>query len=86
MPSTPPERSPVASYTLNLDTLREAAVQLGDTRKDGRLHLARIARRSGVDPGVISRITRQENGPNLTTLGRLAAAYNLTVDKLISSG
>lgn len=75
----------MASYTLNLDTLHDAAAKAGDVRKDGRLHLARIARRSGVDPGVISRITRRKNGPNLTTLGQLAAAYKLTVDKLISA-
>ena len=74
-----------ATYKLNLDNLQAAATLAGDTRRDGRLHLSRIARRSGVDTGVLSRITRYKNGPNLTTLGRLAAAYNLTVDKLISA-
>lgn len=73
-----------ATYTLNLATLSAAATLAGDTKRDGKLHLSRIARRSGVDPGVLSRITRRKNGPTLTTLGRLAKAYDLTVDKLIS--
>lgn len=71
------------SYTLDLKALHAAAQQAGDTRPDGRLHLARIARRSGVDPGVVSRITRGENGPSLRTLDQLAAAYKTTVDKLL---
>lgn len=74
-----------ANYTLNLEALHAAATKAGDIRKDGRLHLAKISRRSGVDRGVLSRITRRENGPNITTLGRLADAYKLTVDKLISA-
>lgn len=72
----------MTSYALNLDVLREAATKAGDVRKDGKLHLSRIARRSGVDPGVLSRITRGENGPSLRTLDLLAQAYTLTVDKL----
>lgn len=75
-----------ATYTLNLDILRAAATLVGDVRSDGRLHLSRISRRSGVDTGVLSRITRRENNPSLHTLGQLADAYQLTVDKLISSG
>jgi transcriptional regulator with XRE-family HTH domain len=82
-----PGRSKVAApYTLNLDILRAAATLVGDVRSDGRLHLSRISRRSGVDTGVLSRITRRENSPSLHTLGQLADAYKLTVDKLISSG
>lgn len=74
----------MTSYVLNLDALHAAATKAGDVRRDGRLHLARIARRSGVDPGVISRITRRENGPSLRTLGQLAKAYKTTVDRLLS--
>lgn len=73
----------MTSYALNLDALQAAAIKAGDVRKDGRLHLSRIARRSGVDPGVVSRITRGENGPSPRTLVLLAKAYQLTVDKLI---
>lgn len=84
---TYPGRSTVAaSYTLNLDILRAAATLAGDIRRDGRLHLSRMSRRSGVDAGVLSRVTRRENGPSLATLGQLASAYDLTVDRLISSG
>lgn len=74
-----------ANYTLNLEALHAAAAKAGDLRKDGRLHLAKISRRSGVDPGVLSRITRGLNGPKLSTLGQLADAYKVKVDKLISS-
>lgn len=74
-----------ATYTLNLDILQAAATLAGDVRRDGRLHLSRISRRSGVDTGVLSRVTRRENKPSLATLGQLAAAYELTVDKLISA-
>jgi transcriptional regulator with XRE-family HTH domain len=73
----------MTSYTLDLDTLHAAATKAGDVRADGRLHLSRIARRSGIDHGVVSRITRGKNGPSLRTLSQLAAAYKLTVDKLI---
>jgi transcriptional regulator with XRE-family HTH domain len=77
-------RSTVATaYKLNLDNLRAAATLEGDIWGDGRLHLSRMSRRSGVDRGVLSRITRGENGPSLTTLGQLATAYRLAVDKLI---
>lgn len=75
-----------AKYKLNLANLSAAATLAGDIKRDGKLHLSRIARRSGVDAGVLSRITRDENGPSLATLGQLANAYDLTVDKLISSG
>ncbi|WP_042400102.1 helix-turn-helix domain-containing protein [Streptacidiphilus carbonis] len=73
----------MATYKLNLATLQAAATLAGDVRNDGRLHLSRISRRSGVDPGVLSRITRQENRPSLATLGQLATAYKLTVDKFM---
>lgn len=75
----------MTSYTLDLEALSEAATTAGDVRRDGRLNLSRIARRSGVDPGVLSRITRGENGPSLRTLHQLAQAYKLTVDKLMAS-
>lgn len=74
-----------AKYTLNLEALQAAAAKAGDLRKDGRLHLAKISRRSGVDSGVLSRITRGKNGPTLTTLGQLASAYRLRVDRLINT-
>ncbi len=73
----------MTSHALNLDALRDAATKAGDVHKDGRLHRSRIARRSGIDPGVVSRITRGENGPSPRTLILLAKAYHLTVDKLI---
>lgn len=73
----------MTSYVLNLDALKDAATKAGDVRPNGRLHLANIARRSGVDPGVISRITRGENKPSLRTLSQLAEAYRTTVDKFL---
>lgn len=74
-----------AKYKLNLANLRAAATLAGDVRRDGRLHLSRMALRSGVDAGVLSRITRNQNGPSRDTLGQLANAYELTVDQLISA-
>lgn len=70
-------------YVINQRTLLAAATLAGDIRPDGTLHLTRVSRRAGVDRGVISRVAREENRPNIDTLMRLAAAYGVAVEQLV---
>ena len=69
----------MAKYSLKTKTLMDAAAKLGD------LTLYRIHKRTGIDLTVLSRVTRDENGPQLDTVVRLAQAYDLTVEDLIAA-
>lgn len=65
------------SYALNTDKLRAAAAEAGDQS------LYSISKRTGLNLGNLSKITRGEWGPSLDTVVRLAAAYGLTVEQLV---
>lgn len=70
-------------YTLNVAAFRAAALQAGDTRKNGEPYIARISERTGLDQAVVSRVTRGKNAPDLATVMAIARAYGLTVEQLI---
>ena len=69
----------MAKYNLKTQTLLDAAAEAGDQS------LYRISKRTGIDLTVLSRVTRHQNGPQLDTVVRLAQAYGLTVEALITA-
>jgi len=71
------------TYSLNTEALHAAAAKAGHVHDDGRLNIYAISRHSGVDRGVLSRVVRDENGPDLNTVVELAAAYDRTIEGLI---
>jgi transcriptional regulator with XRE-family HTH domain len=66
------------TYTLNTPALMGAAREAGDTS------LYRIHKRTGITASILSRIARGANAPSLDTALRLAAAYGISVESLIS--
>ncbi|XVV39460.1 helix-turn-helix domain-containing protein [Streptomyces sp. CA-100214] len=63
---------------LNAKALREKAEAVGDTGQ------AEIARRSGIDPGALSRLLAGTRSPSLETVVALAAAYGGPIEDLLS--
>ncbi|MGW2371777.1 hypothetical protein [Kitasatospora sp. NPDC001683] len=72
-----------AKLRFNTAALTSAATKAKHVRPNGKLHLAEISRHSGVDPAVLSRVTRHENGPDITTVFYLAEAYQLLMETLL---
>lgn len=64
------------SHRLHVANLRAAAARSGDTSD------AKIARRAGLGTATISRLVNHLHEPTLTTISKLAAAYDLTVEQL----
>lgn len=64
----------------NIARLRELAIQHGDTKDDGTISGLRIATRTGVDPGYLSRILSGKSGAGPITLYKLAKAYSVPTD------
>ncbi|WP_454613256.1 helix-turn-helix domain-containing protein [Streptomyces collinus] len=65
-------------YRLNAKALREKAEAVGDTGQ------TEIARRSGIDPGALSRLLAGTRSPSLETVVALAAAYGGPIEDLLS--
>lgn len=72
-----------AEYSLNTATLLSAAVDAKHVHDDGALNIYAISKHSGIDRGVLSRVFRDENGPDLGTVVELADAYGLQIEDLI---
>ncbi|MEV7770458.1 helix-turn-helix transcriptional regulator [Kitasatospora sp. NPDC086791] len=72
-----------AKLRFNTAALKTAATQARHVRSNGQLRLATISRHAGIDPSVLSRVTRHENGPDLATVFFLAKAYQMTVEDLL---
>lgn len=53
-------------------------------REAHKLHQKELAARAGLHPGTISRIERGQVDPTYETLRKIAAAYNLSVPRLLS--
>ncbi|WP_328638460.1 helix-turn-helix transcriptional regulator [Streptomyces canus] len=65
-------------YRLNAQALRAKAGAVGDTEQ------LDIARRSGVDPGALSRLLAGTRSPSLETIVALAAAYGGPIEDLLT--
>lgn len=61
---------------LNVAKLRQIAAEHGDTSD------ADICRRAGIGKATLSRLVNRLAQPMLTTIGKLATAYSVTVDEL----
>lgn len=72
-----------AEYSLNTATLRTAATGAKHVHDDGALNIYAISKHSGIDRGVLSRVVRDENGPDIGTVVELADAYGLQIEDLI---
>lgn len=70
-------------YSLNITALHKAAREAGHIKRSGALKYAAISRHTGLDPSVVSRVVRDENGPDLVTVIGLARGYGLTVEELL---
>lgn len=57
---------------------------LRQVREAHQLRQKELARRAGLHPGTISRIERGQVDPTYETLQKIAAAYQLTVPRLLS--
>ena len=65
-------------YRLNGEALRAKAKAVGDTEQ------TEIARRSGIDPGALSRLLAGTRSPSLETIVALAAAYGGPIEDLLT--
>lgn len=68
------------TITFDVDRFKALAADHGDDTP------AAIARRTGIDPTLISRLLRGERQPRLTTITRAADTYGARVDDLIARG
>lgn len=71
------------TYSLNTETLRAAAANAGHIHDDGELNLYAISQRTGIHRVSLSRVVRDENGPDLGTVVELADAFGLRIEDLI---
>lgn len=69
--------------TLNRSAFKAAATEAGDVWPDGRLHLTRISKRTGVHRTALGRVASGERKPDLATVMAFARAYKKTVEQLI---
>ncbi|MGA5202707.1 helix-turn-helix domain-containing protein [Streptomyces variegatus] len=65
-------------YRLNGEALWAKARTFGDTEQ------TEIARRSGIDPGALSRLLAGTRSPSLETIVALAAAYGGPIEDLLT--
>ena len=66
------------------DTESRLAARLRDERESRGWSLVDLAKRSGVSRAMISKIERREASPTAALLGRLAAAFSLTLSQLFA--
>jgi len=66
--------------TFDVARFRALAADLGDDTTTA------IARRTGIERSLLSRLLRGERQPRLDTAARAADAYNVSVDELINRG
>src|SRR5262249_9984895 len=79
------------SYSVRMDTIRDEVeslesqlaqrIRLERTQRDWSL--AELAERSGVSKAMISKIEREEVSPTAAILGRLSAAFEMTLAALL---
>lgn len=66
------------------DADRRLATRLRAEREDRGWTIAELAARSGVSRAMVSKVERAEASPTATLLGRLAAAFGLTLSQLFA--
>lgn len=71
-------------YSLNIATLNRKARDAGHANPDGKLHLRRIGKHTGLDIGVVSRIARSVNKPDLGTVIALKRSYGGLLDEWVN--
>lgn len=71
------------TYSLNTRTLHAAATDAGHIHDDGEMNLYAISKHTGLDRASLSRVVRDENGPDLATVVSLADAYGTRIEDLI---
>ncbi|MFF5492190.1 helix-turn-helix domain-containing protein [Streptomyces aquilus] len=64
--------------------VRQIAARVRAERERRRWTLARLAEASGVSQAMISRIEREESSPTAVVLGKLSAAFQLSVSSLLA--
>ncbi|MFD8813337.1 helix-turn-helix domain-containing protein [Streptomyces sp. NPDC059627] len=64
--------------------VRQIAARVRTERERRRWTLAQLAEASGVSPAMISRIERGESSPTAVVLGKLSAAFQLSVASLLA--
>ncbi|WP_217552439.1 helix-turn-helix domain-containing protein [Streptomyces sp. GbtcB6] len=64
--------------------VRQIAARVRTERERRRWTLAQLADASGVSPAMISRIERGESSPTAVVLGKLSAAFQLSVASLLT--
>ncbi|WP_329338982.1 XRE family transcriptional regulator [Streptomyces sp. NBC_00663] len=65
--------------------VRQIAARVRAERERRRWTLAQLAEASGVSQAMISRIEREESSPTAVVLGKLSAAFQLSVSSLLAS-
>ena len=64
--------------------LEKFAEKIKDLRKLNKLSQEQLAEKSNLSPTYVGNIERAEQNPTLTTLEKIAKAFNITVGELIS--
>lgn len=64
--------------------LDKLADKVKDLRKMNDFSQEKLAEKSGLSPTYIGNIERAEQNPTLTTLEKIAKAFNITVEELLS--
>lgn len=65
--------------------VRQIAARVRAERERRRWTLAQLAEASGVSQAMISRIEREESSPTAVVLGKLSAAFRLSVSSLLAA-
>ncbi|MFE2407013.1 helix-turn-helix domain-containing protein [Kitasatospora sp. NPDC059408] len=71
------------TFSLNTEKLHAAAAKADHVHDSGEMNLYAISKHAGLDRASLSRVVRDENGPDLGTVVELAAAYGLRIEDLI---
>lgn len=72
------------TIVFNSARLRELAKQHGDVNDNGEPSGLAIARRTGVDPGLVSRALNGKRRPGTINLARFSKGYGVPVDEFIT--
>jgi transcriptional regulator with XRE-family HTH domain len=69
----------LATYNLNIATLRRAATRAGDDS------LYQIHKRTGIDRSTLGRCAKGQTAPSVETLVRLSQTYGVPIEELLQN-